>query len=385
MNDTPAQTAFTADDAAASATAARSNTRRTWLIRLGAVVLVAAVVWGLWYVLFGRDHVSTDDAYVSADVAEVTPLVAAAVTAVNVVDTQFVKAGAVLVELDPADTRVALAQAEADLSAARRKYRQSVATGSSLDAQLAARGASIAQARAQLASASADAAKAKIDLSRREALANSGAVSGEELTSARQAALSAQASVATAQAAVAQAQAQQQAAQGDLAANRALTNGVNEDSDPGVLVAKAKLAAAQLDYSRLTIRAPIDGVVTRRQVQLGQRVTLDSPIMTIVPINQAYVDANFKEGQLSGVRIGMPAKVKVDLYGGSVVYDGKVAGIGGGTGSSMAIIPAQNATGNWIKVVQRVPVRIALKPDELIQHPLRMGLSTEVTIDLSGD
>ena len=383
MNDAPAQTAFAVDDATA-AQAERTATRRTWLVRLGLVVLVLALVWGAYYLLFGRSHVSTDDAYVSADIAEVTPLVASSVVAVNVNDTQFVKAGTVLVELDPADARVALAQAQADLSAARRKYRQSVAMSSSLGAQVSARGASIAQARAQLASASADAAKARIDLSRREALASSGAVSGEELTSARQASLSAQAAVATAQAAVAQAQAQAQAAQGDLAANQALISGVNEDSDPGVLVAKAKLAAAQLDMSRLTIRAPIDGIVTRRQVQVGQRVTVGAPIMTIVPVGQAYVDANFKEGQLDGVKIGMPAKVAVDLYGG-YAYHGKVAGIGGGTGSSMAIIPAQNATGNWIKVVQRVPVRIALDPRELASHPLRMGLSAEATIDLAGN
>ena len=150
-----------------------------------------------------------------------------------------------------------------------------------------------------------------------------------------------------------------------------------------MLVAKAKLEAAKLDMSRLTIRAPIAGVVTRRQVQLGQRVTPGTPIMTIVPINQAYVDANFKESQLRGVTIGMPAEMTTDLYGSSVTYHGKVAGIGGGTGSAMAIIPAQNATGNWIKVVQRVPVRITLDPRELAAHPLRLGLSTDVNIDLA--
>jgi membrane fusion protein (multidrug efflux system) len=383
---TDAAHSFPVDEAAvaAAATATRNATRRTWLIRLGLVVAAAALLWAVWYYLFGRNHVSTDDAYVSADVAEVTPLVASSVVAVKVNDTQFVKAGTVLVQLDPADARVALAQAEADLSAARRKYRQSVATGSALDAQLAARGASIAQAQAQLAAAGADAAKAHIDLQRREALASSGAVSGEELTSARQAAASAQAAVAAARAAVTQAQAQQQAARGDLAANQALVQGIDENNDPGVLAAKARLDAARLDMSRLTIRAPIDGVVTRRQVQLGQHVTAGAAIMTIVPVNQAYVDANFKEAQLRGVRIGMPAAVVADLYGSSVTYHGRVAGIGGATGSSMAIIPAQNATGNWIRIVQRVPVRIALDPEELRKHPLRMGLSTEVNIDLAG-
>lgn len=387
MNDTPAQASFAVDDPVADpapAAAARSSARRTWLIRLAIAVAIAAAVWGAWYVLFGRDRVSTDDAYVSADVAEVTPLVAAPVVAVHVTDTQFVKAGTLLVELDPADASVTLAQAEADLSAARRKYRQSLAMNSALGATLAARGASITQARAQLASANADAEKARIDLQRRQALASSGAVSGDELTDARRTQANAQAGVATAQAAVAQAQAQAKSAQGDLAANQALVQGVNEDHDPGVLAAKARLDAAKLDMARLQIRAPIDGVVARRQVQLGQRVTPGNPIMTIVPVGQAYVDANFKEGQLRGVRIGMPAQVVTDLYGSDVTYHGKVAGIGGGTGSAMAIIPAQNATGNWIKVVQRVPVRITLDPRELAVHPLRQGLSTDVTIDLTG-
>jgi membrane fusion protein (multidrug efflux system) len=389
MNDTPDPSAFVVDDADTAAgerdaATARSNTRRTWLIRLAVVVVVVIALWGVWYVLFGRDHVSTDDAYVAADVAEVTPLVAAPVLAVNVVDTQFVKAGTVLVQLDPADASVALEQAEADLSSARRKYRQSLAMNSALGATLAARGAGIAQARAQLASANADAEKARIDFQRRQALSSSGAVSGDELTDARRVLANTQAAVATAQAAVAQAQAQQQSAQGDLAANQALVQGVDEDHDPGVLAAKARLAAAQLDMARLVIRAPIDGVVTRRDVQIGQRVAPGNSIMTIVPVGQAYVDANFKEGQLRRVRIGMPAEVTTDLYGSSVVFHGTVAGIGGGTGSSLAIIPAQNATGNWIKIVQRLPVRIDLRADELKQHPLRLGLSADATVDLAG-
>lgn len=382
MNDTPDPATFAVDDVTPAAV--RGAARRTWLIRLIIVIVLAAVAWAAWYALFGQNHVGTDDAYVAADVAQVTPLVASSVVAVHVSDTQFVKAGTVLVELDPADARVALAQAQADLSEARRKYRQSVAMGSALDATLAARGAGITQAQAQLASAQADADKARIDLRRRQALSSSGAVSGDELTDASKILANTQAAVATARAAVAQAEAQRQSAQGDLAANQALVQGNDEDNDPGVLVAKARLAAAQLDISRLEIRAPIDGVVTQRQVQLGQRVMPGTPVMAIVPVNQAYVDANFKEGQLRGVRIGMPAQVVTDLYGSSVTYHGRVAGIGGGTGSSMAIIPAQNATGNWIKVVQRVPVRIALDPSELAAHPLRLGLSTDVDINLTG-
>ena len=151
------------------------------------------------------------------------------------------------------------------------------------------------------------------------------------------------------------------------------------------MAAKARLESARLDMNRTTVRAPIDGVVTKRQVQVGQRVTQGSPIMTIVPLKNVYIDANFKERQLRNVKVGMPATVKADLYGGSVVYHGKVMGFSGGTGSSMSMIPAQNATGNWIKVVQRLPVRIELDPKELAEHPLRVGLSTEVEIDISGN
>ncbi|EQB09850.1 hypothetical protein L288_05415, partial [Sphingobium quisquiliarum P25] len=174
------------------------------------------------------------------------------------------------------------------------------------------------------------------------------------------------------------------AAQGQLAANDALVRGLSAETDPAVLAAKAKVENARLDLQRTVIRAPIDGVVTRRQVQVGQRVAQGTPIMTIVPLHQVYVDANFKERQLRRVRIGMPAEVISDLYGGDVVYHGKVVGFSGGTGSSMALIPAQNATGNWIKVVQRLPVRIALDPKELAAHPLRVGLSMEAEIDLTG-
>jgi len=160
--------------------------------------------------------------------------------------------------------------------------------------------------------------------------------------------------------------------------------GSTEDSDPAVRAATAKVQQAWIDLNNTIIRAPIDGVVTQRKVQVGQRVAMGAPIMTIVPVGQLYVDANFKERQLRRVRIGMPATVTADIYGGDVVYHGRVAGIAGGTGSSMALIPAQNATGNWIKVVQRLPVRIALDPKELAAHPLRVGLSSEVEIDISG-
>jgi len=303
---------------------------------------------------------------------------------VNVSDTQAVKRGDILVRLDPANARIAIAQAEADLADARRHFRQASATSTALSAQVGARDADISRARAQLVSAQADFAKARVDLQRREALEKSGAVSGEELTSARKGYAAAQAALVEARAGIAQVEATRRSAAGELAANDALVRGSTVETDPGVLVAKAKLAAAKLDFDRSIIRAPIDGVVTKRQVQVGQRVTQGTPIMSIVPLSAVYVDANFKERQLRGVKVGMPATVTADLYGGDVVFHGHVAGLAGGTGSSMALIPAQNATGNWIKVVQRLPVRIALDPKELAEHPLRVGLSAEVEIDLSG-
>ncbi|UZW54183.1 EmrA/EmrK family multidrug efflux transporter periplasmic adaptor subunit [Sphingobium sp. JS3065] len=376
---------FNSETSKAEAAAQRQETRRKWLVRLALVVLAVGALYAIWYLLIGRNHVGTDNAYVNAEVAQVTPLISAQAVEVLVTDTQSVKRGDILVKLDPTNARIAIAQAEADLAEARRRFRQTVATSGSLAAQVEARGADIDQARAQLATAQADFDKARIDLRRREALAPNGAVSGEELTSARKAYAAAQAALDLARAGVTTAEATRGAASGQLAANDALVRGSTIDTDPAVLAAKARLDNARLDLDRSVIRAPIDGVVTRRQVQVGQRVAQGTPIMSIVPLAQVYVDANFKERQLGRVKVGMPATVTSDLYGGDVVYHGKVVGFSGGTGASMALIPAQNATGNWIKVVQRLPVRIALDPRELAEHPLRVGLSMEAEIDLSGE
>lgn len=371
------------DDAAQETQAKRNGARRTWLIRLAIAVVVVGVLWAAWYLLVGRNHVSTDNAYVNAEMAQVTPLISAQVIDVRVSDTQPVRKGDLLVRLDPTNAEIAVAQAQADLAEARRRFRQTTATSGSLSAQVEARGADIVQARAQLASAQADVEKARVDLQRREALVNDGAVSGDEVTAARKTYANAQAALQTAAAGVRTAEATRNAASGQLQANDALVRGSTIDTDPAVMAAKARLESAQLDLKRTLIRAPIDGVVTRRQVQVGQRVAQGNAIMTIVPLQQVYVDANFKERQLRRVRIGMPAKVTSDLYGGDVVYHGKVVGFAGGTGSSMSLIPAQNATGNWIKVVQRLPLRIALDSRELAAHPLRVGLSMEVELDLS--
>jgi len=351
---------------------------------LGALLAGKLLIGGAAYAFIDRDHVSTDNAYVSADSAQVTPLVSAAVVAVPVVNTQVVRKGDILLQLDDSDARLALAKAEAEYFKARRGFAQTAANSGSLAAQVGARDADIGQAQAQLASAKASFGKARIDLSRRQELATSGAVSGEELTTAKNAYSTAQANLALARAAVAQASATRGAARESLAANQALIAGSTVDTSPEVAAAKAKLDQARLDLQRTVIRAPIDGVVTNRQVQVGQRISAGSPVMTIVPVGSVYVDANFKEGQLKKVRPGQSVELVSDLYGDDFVYHGKVAGFSGGTGSAFALIPAQNATGNWIKVVQRLPVRVQLNPKELASHPLRVGLSMEAKIDTSG-
>lgn len=375
-----ADPARTQDFQAKPARTARSK-RKTMLTAIAAVVLVAGAGYGGWYALVGSHYVSTDNAYVGADNATVTPMLAAQVAAVEVSDTQAVRKGDVLVRLDDRDARIALAQAEAELARARRQYGQTAATSGALAAQVAARDAEIARANAQLAAAKADFDKARIDLERRRALAPNGAVSGDELTVATNAFAAAKANLELARAGVAQAASTKGAASGNLAANDALIRGTNETNAPEVLAAQAKVQQAKLDLERTIIRAPIDGVVTRRNVQVGQRVAPGAALMLIVPVDRLYVDANFKEGQLTRVKVGQPVTLKSDLYGSDVVYHGRVTGLSGGTGSSFALIPAQNATGNWIKVVQRLPVRVTLDPAELRAHPLRVGLSMDAEID----
>ena len=368
-------------DAERAAVAKSSNPRRKVMLGLAGAILLAG---GGWYFLHDTGHVSTDNAYVSADSAQVTPQLAAAVVDVPVVNTQFVRKGDVLLRLDDSDFRLAVERAEAAYLKARRQFQQSSATSGSLAAEVGARQADIGQATAQLVAAQSAVAKAKADLDRREHLAGNGFVSREELTSYRNAYVAAQSNLRQAQAAIAQAEASRGAAQESYAANEALISGTSIDSSPDVAAAKAALDQARLDLSRTVIRAPIDGVVTNRQVQVGQRIAAGNPVMTIVPVGTVYVDANFKEGQLARVRPGQPATLVSDLYGSKTVFHGRVVGFSGGTGSAFALIPAQNATGNWIKVVQRLPVRIALDPKELASHPLRVGLSMDATVDVSG-
>jgi membrane fusion protein (multidrug efflux system) len=345
----------------------------------GAVVLVLFL---LWWLLVGSRYVTTDDAYVGAEVAQVTPLVGGPVKAVHVHETDTVKTGDVLVELDPADATLAYQKAEADYEAMVRQVTGGTATADALSAQVGARVADLDRAQAQLQSSNADLAKAKLDYERREGLASSGAVSGEELTAAKAAFDNAKANVVAAQAAVAQADAAHKAAQAQYEAQQALVQG-DVGSNPQVAAARAARDSAKLDLDRTVIRAQVDGVVSRKQVEVGQRVAVGSVLMSVVPITQAYVDANFKEVQLRKVRAGQAVTLKSDLYGGGVIYHGQVVGVSGGTGSAFSLIPAQNATGNWIKVVQRLPVRIRMDPAELTAHPLRVGLSMKATIDVS--
>ena len=368
-----------ATEAEKAAVAKASDPRRKKvMLGLAGAFLLAG---GGWYMLHDGGHVSTDNAYVGADSAQVTPLVAAAVVDVPVVNTQVVHRGDVLLRLDDSDARLALEKAEAAYLKARRQFQQSSATSGSLAAQVGAREADIGQAHAQLAAAQSAVEKAKADLDRREHLAGDGFVSREELTSYRNAYVAAQSNLREAQAVIVQAQANRGAAQQNYAANQALIQDSSIDTNPDVAAAKAALDQARLDLQRTVIRAPIDGVVTNRQVQVGQRVAAGTSVMTIVPVGTVYVDANFKEGQLTRVRPGQPAELTSDLYGGGVKFHGTVIGFAGGTGSAFALIPAQNATGNWIKVVQRLPVRIQLDPKELAAHPLRVGLSMTATID----
>ncbi|KPF73338.1 MAG: EmrA/EmrK family multidrug efflux transporter periplasmic adaptor subunit [Blastomonas fulva] len=370
-------------DADADVSASRKATRQKWLRRLFVILAIVGLGWGAWYYLVARNHVSTDNAYVNAQMAQVTPLVAGSATEVLVIDTQQVNAGDVLARLDQANAKIAVAQAEADLAAARRRFSQTVATNSALSAQVDTSSAGLVQAQARLQTAQAEFDKARVDLQRREAVSGSGAVSGEELAQARKAYKTASAALDAARGGISEVASARRVAQGQLAANDALVRGSSMETDPAVRAAKARLDSALLDLERTEIRAPVAGVVSRLQVQIGQRLNPGQTIMTIVPIEKLYVDANFKEVQLGGVRVGMPVELTSDLYGGDVVYRGTVAGLAGGTGSSMAVIPAQNATGNWIKTVQRLPVRIELDPAELRRHPLRVGLSMEVEIDVS--
>ncbi|WP_042299157.1 EmrA/EmrK family multidrug efflux transporter periplasmic adaptor subunit [Paraburkholderia kururiensis] len=343
---------------AANPQPANANGKRKRLMTLLVVViLIAAVAYGLYYFLDARFHESTDDAYVNGNVVQITPQVTGTVIAVNADDTQTVKAGDPLVVLDPADARVALEQAEANLAQTVRQVRGLFADDSQYEAQVAQR--------------ESDLKRAQDDLHRRMQVAQTGAVSQEEISHARDAVASAQAAL--------------NAAGQQLAANRALTSNTTISTHPNVMAAAAKVRDAYLANARNVLPAPVDGYVAKRSVQVGQRVSPGTPLMSVVPLNAVWVDANFKEVQLNHMRIGQPVEMTADIYGSSVVYHGKVVGFSAGTGSAFSLLPAQNATGNWIKVVQRLPVRVEIDPADLAKHPLRIGLSMQVDVTVKDE
>jgi membrane fusion protein, multidrug efflux system len=370
-------------EAAARAAKDASNLsrRKKLFIALGAAIGACATGYGLYSVLYASRFVSTDNAYTAAETAQVTPAISGIVREVRVADTQAVKQGDVVVVLDDTDARLALEQAEAELGRSVRRVRGYVANDDSLAAQIAARASDEQRAAAQVASARSDLERAQIDLERREALASSGSVSGDELTKARNAFDTATANLAAAQAQAAQSHANYAAAIGAREANAVLIANATEQTNPEVALARARRDQALVDLERTVIRAPVGGVIARRTAQIGQQVQAGSPLLSVVPLSEVHIDANFKEVQLDHVKIGQPVKVRSDLYGRSVLYHGIVQGLSGGTGSTFATIPAQNATGNWIKVVQRVPVRIKLDASELAARPLQVGLSMTATID----
>jgi len=341
-------------DASAARARVLPDRRRRWLLGLGAAILLLGLIWLAWWLLYARFYESTDDAYVAGDLVNVMSEVSGTVVSIGADETDRVDGGQELVRLDATDARIALQDAEQQLA---RTVRQTHTVFANRD-----------QLRAVVAERRADLGRTQSDFDRRRNLAASGAVSGEELGHAQDALQAARDALL--------------AAEKNLAAGSALVGRTGVADNPDVRAAATQVERAWLALVRTSVRAPVTGYLARRSAQLGERVSPGTPLMAIVPIGRLWLEANFREVQLRHMRIGQPATVVADLYGGHVTYHGRVAGLGLGTGSAFALLPAQNATGNWIKVVQRVPVRIELEPRELSAHPLRIGLSTVVTVDI---
>jgi membrane fusion protein (multidrug efflux system) len=326
--------------------------RRKILLLIALLFIALGVIWGLfWYFVLSRSE-STDDAYVNGNKVVISSQVVGTVVAVLTDDTQLVTAGQVLVRLDPVDAQTALAHAESALGQTVRQVRQEKLTAEQYDSVIETRQLELQRAQA--------------DLAKREPLLQANAVAPEEVRHARE-------NVALARAAVTQARRQATAA-------RALVEGVDVENNPAVLQARAVFRDAWIGAQRNAVIAPVSGYVAERSVQLGQHIQAGQALMTVIPLNALWVDANFKEVQLRNLRIGQPAEVKSDLYGGSFIYHGHVQGMSAGTGAAFALLPAQNASGNWIKVVQRVPVRIQIDAADLTKAPLRVGLSATVSV-----
>ncbi|WP_029609446.1 HlyD family secretion protein [Neisseria sicca] len=332
------------------------NRRKRNMAVVTLLFVLAAIGVAFAYVLFWQHEEKTEDAYVAGYLVQITPQVGGTVRKVIFDDTDVVKKGDVLVTLDDSDFQLAYDRAQNELIQAIRQNKQQTAVNS--------------QARAQVLLRKADLARAQADLRRREALSGTDAISGEELSHARAAVVQAQAALKAVEAEEASAQA-------------ALGNNIPVREQPAVQTAVSKIKDAWLNLQRTQIRAPMGGQIAKRNVQVGQRISQGSALMAVVPLTDLWVDANFKESQLRKMKIGQPVEMTADLYGKKVVYHGKVMGLSAGTGSAFSLLPPQNATGNWIKVVQRVPVRISLDPNELKANPLRVGLSMTVKVDIA--
>jgi membrane fusion protein (multidrug efflux system) len=337
----------------AAAPAAPKNSKRKRALGIVALlVIVGAIAWLAYYLMYARWHQDTDDAYVQGNVVSIVPQTSGTVISIDADDGMKVEAGQALVHLDANDAQVAYDQSVANLAGTVRQVRGFYSSVDAGQSDLRAREVAVAQARA--------------DVARRSGLVASGAVSSEELAHARDVLAAAEAALGS--------------SRGNLSRSRALVDATTLSKQPQVQVAASQLRQAYLNLQRSAIVAPVSGYVAKRQVQLGQRVQPGTTLMTIVPLEQVWVEANFKETQLGHMRIGQPVEVHSDLYGSDVEYNGKVAALGLGTGSSFSLLPAQNASGNWIKIVQRVPVRIELDPKQLAEHPLRLGLSMSVDV-----
>jgi membrane fusion protein, multidrug efflux system len=350
MNDDP--TAAAAAQAAAPPTT--TSKRRHGLMALGGVAILGGLVYGSYWFLSARHYQSTDDAYVDGDLVQITSEVPGTVISLTADDTQGVRREQILLELDPADAKIAMSNAGARLAGAVREVRTRFATAEQL--------------RAQIAGREIELKRAQDDYGRRSNLLLDGAVSSEELSHTQDN--------------IAQIRANLIEAREQLKATTVQIDGTTVETHPQVLAAEAAVRDAALALRRTQILAPVAGVVARRSVQVGQRVAAGTPLMAVVPLDDVWIDANFKEVQLKDMRVGQPVEVRSDVYGSSVKYHGKLVGLSAGSGSAFALLPAQNASGNWIKIVQRVPVRIALDPRELKSHPLRVGLSTTVSVDI---
>jgi len=332
----------------------RNRSRHRGLIILALVVALCAVLYGAYWFFYARYFESTDDAYVNGDVVQITSEVPGTVIGLHADDTQFVNRDQPLLELDPADAEVAVKHAEANLGHAVRTVRALFAQAAELRAEIVDREVALH--------------RAERDYERRTGLLSDGAVSSEELQHTRDDTTGMRATLA--------------AARDHLNATQAQIDGTTVATNPEVLAAAAALRDAWLALRRTRVTAPVGGVVARRSVQLGERVAAGTPLMGVVPLDTVWVDANFKEVQLRDMRVGQPVTLRADVYGRKAVYHAKLVGLSAGSGSAFALLPAQNASGNWIKIVQRLPVRLELDPVELREHPLRIGLSVSATVDI---